>query len=90
MYVGLGFLGLLAVGKMIVCLLGYFGGLWAFLGILLLGKLRCGMDCLLGSLRCMASGPSEHFALQRAWGLWDVWLVGLLPVEGNWGAEWNF
>ena len=61
-----------------------------FLGhILLLGRLRCGMDCLLGSLRCMACRPSEHFALQRAWSLWDVCLVGL-PVEGNLGAEWNF
>ena len=32
------------------------------------------MDCLLGSLLCMARGPSEHGALQKAWGLWDVWL----------------
>ena len=32
------------------------------------------MDCLLGSLRCMACGPSEHFARQKAWCLWDVWL----------------
>ena len=68
---------------------GIFGGLWAFLGILLLGRHRGGEDCLLGSLQCMACGPSEHFVLQKAWVLLGVRLTGL-PGEGNWGGAWNF
>ena len=80
MYVGLGFLGLLAVGKTSMMgrweflHAGIFGGLWGFLWHFAHGEgFGCCMDCLLGSLRCMACGPSEHFALQKAWSLWDVW-----------------
>ena len=46
--------------------------------------LRCGMDCLLGSLRCMARGPSEHVALQK--GMTSLGCMTLLKAIGvlNW------
>ena len=49
-----------------------------FLGLLAHGNASMWDDCLLGYLRYLACGPSEHFALQRAWGLLDVCLVSLL------------
>ena len=61
-------LGFFAVGKASMM------GRWKFgmLSILLLGRYRCGVDCLFGFLGCMACGPSEHVALQEAWGLLGV------------------
>ena len=89
MYVGLGFLGLLAVGKTSVMgrweflHAGTFGGLWAFLGILLLGNasLWCGLFAWVSSVYASRSFwaccSTERHDVS---GMYDF-------VEGNWRAK---
>ena len=65
--------------KMLVCPLGSLLLGWAFLEVIwclvgfvghfALGEALMWDDCLLGSLRYLACGLPEHFALQKAWGL---------------------
>ena len=89
MYVGLGFLGLLAVGKTSMMgrweflHAGTFGGLWAFLGILLLGNaslwygLSAWVSSVYGSRSFWACCSTERHDVS---GMYDF-------VEGNWGAK---
>ena len=68
---------------------GIFGDLQAFLAFCSQEGIDVGEDGLLGSLGCMACGPFEHFALQKAWGPLGVRLVGL-QGEGNWVQNGTF